>query len=76
MTSSENGRNAQLAMVYHIPSTCLVLPKKTPNHTHRTIGDMQASELACLNSNYISSPYRIRKRVRVIERITKCAHVM
>ena len=35
-------------------STGLVLPKQILNHTHITIGDMRASELACLNSNYIS----------------------
>ena len=45
----------------------LVLPKQIPNHTHRTIGDMRASELECLNSNYIFHPYRIGKHVRVIE---------
>ena len=27
---------------------------------------MRASELACVNSNYISRPYRIGKHVRVI----------
>ena len=59
-------------MVYHIPSIGLALPKQNPNHTHRTIGDMQTSELACLNSNYISCPSRIGKRVRVIELQNAC----
>ena len=57
-------------IIYH--SIGLVLPKKTPNHTHRTIGDMQASELACLNSNYISYPYRTTKRVCIIELQNAC----
>ena len=51
--------------IYH--STGLVLPKQTPNHTHMTIGDMRASELACLNSNYIFCPFIIGKHVRIIE---------
>ena len=50
----------------------MVLPKQTPNHTHRTSGDMRASELAFLNSNYISLPYRIGKRVHVIELQNTC----
>ena len=57
--------NQLLFIIYH--SKGLVLPKQIPNHRHRIIGDMRASELACLNSNYISHPDRIGKHMRVIE---------
>ena len=43
------------------------ITEEKSNHTHRTIGDMRANELACLNSNYISCLYRIEKLMHIIE---------